>query len=118
MIKPEIDTILHKIALPLFVCSEKDKNTFEEDSLEFIRLQVDQSGEMNVKTQLSKLVDKICTFKPGRKRDKNPQPPVHLQKFMQTIGENLENVQGQDQFTEALFYAFGCLDEKYQFNNS
>ena len=114
MIKPQIDTILHQISLPLFVCTQKDKNSFHEDPIEYIRLQVDNSGEMNIKKQLSHLVDKICAIKPGKKKDR--KPPEHLIKFMQTIGENLENVRGQDKFTEALFYAFGSLDDKYQQN--
>lgn len=55
-----------------------------EDPIEFIHLQVDRSGEKNIKLQLQFLVDKICAIKPGKRRDK--QPPVHLIKFMETIG--------------------------------
>lgn len=117
MVKPEIDTILHNVALPLFVCTEKDKKSFAEDPIEYIRLQVDNSDELNIKKQLSFLVDRICAIKPGKKKEK--RPPEHLIKFMQTIGENLEAVrgqQGQDKFTEALLFAFGSLDEKYEVN--
>lgn len=92
IIKPEIDNILQNIALPLFVCSEKDKKSFVEDPIEYIHMQIDRSGENNIKLQLSMLVDKICAIKPGKKRDR--QPPPHLVKFMETIGQNLDQVRG------------------------
>lgn len=90
IISNEIDTILQTISIPLFVCNEKDKKSFAEDPIEYIRLQVDSSGETNIKVQLSKLVDQLCAWRPGRKRDK--QPPIHLINYMQTIGGNLERV--------------------------
>ena len=49
IVMPHIDTILHKIALPLFVCTQKDLLSFTTDPIEYIRLQVDNSDEMNVK---------------------------------------------------------------------
>ena len=55
-------------------------------------MQIDRSGENNIKLQLSMLVDKICAIKPGKKRDR--QPPPHLVKFMETIGQNLDQVRG------------------------
>lgn len=36
--------------------------------------------------------------------------------YINIINENLQQVRGQDLFTEALFYAFGSLDEKYEVN--
>jgi len=36
--------------------------------------------------------------------------------FINIINENLGNVRGQDLYTEALLYAFGSLDEKYELN--
>jgi len=114
MTKPHIESILMDISLPLFICSEKDKKSFAEDPIEYVRLQVDSSGEHNVKVQLSHLFERICNFKFGKRSDK--QPPVHLMQYINIINENLGNVRGQDLFTEALFYAFGSLDEKYELN--
>lgn len=49
MISQHIDTLLHKIALPLFVCTEKDQISFRDDTIEYIRLQADKGEETNIK---------------------------------------------------------------------
>ena len=84
--------------------------TFQTDPIEYVRLQVDNQNEYNVKRQLSELVEKICALKYGKKREK--KPPVYLQSYLQTIAQNLNDNKGQDQATEALLYAFGNLHEK------
>ena len=42
LIKPAIEPILFNISLPLFVASQKDLRTFNEDPVEYVRMQVDQ----------------------------------------------------------------------------
>ena len=92
MVKPVIETMLFNISLPLFVTTQKDLATFQEDPIEYVRLQNDCQNEYNVKTQLSKLVDKMCSLKFGKKKDK--LAPMHLKNYMQTIGQNMEAVKG------------------------
>ena len=44
------------------------------------------------------------------------QTSKHINKYMETIYQNLQSMQGQDQETEALLMAFGNLHSKAQFN--
>ena len=50
LIKPVIEELLFTISLPLFVTSQKDLQTFQEDPVEYVRLQNDCQNEYNVKT--------------------------------------------------------------------
>ena len=50
--------------------SQKDLMTFQQDPIEYVRLQVDHQNEMNVKKQMSKFVERLCSLKYGRKADK------------------------------------------------
>lgn len=109
-IKPYIETILFKISLPLFMATQKDIITFQQDPVEYVRMQVDHNNELNVKSQLSKFVQKLCSLKFGRRGDKSQS--MHLTNYLQTIGQNLQETLGQDQCTEALLFAFGNLNEK------
>lgn len=86
-IKPYIETILFKISLPLFVATQKDILTFQQDPVEYVRMQVDHNNELNVKSQLSKFVQKLCSLKFGRRGDKSQS--MHLTNYLQTIGQNL-----------------------------
>ena len=70
LIKPHIENILFNISLPLFMTSQKDLMTFQQDPIEYVRLQVDHQNEMNVKKQMSKFVERLCSLKYGRKADK------------------------------------------------
>ena len=115
LIKPHIENILFNISLPLFLTSEKDLITFESDPIEYVRLQVDHQNELNVKRQLSMLVDKMCSLRYGKRRDNCA--PVHLKRYMETILGNLNEMKGADNATEALLYAFGNLREKCLWNN-
>lgn len=83
LIRPKIESILFNLSLPLFVTSQKDMITFQSDPIEYVRLQVDNQNEYNVKRQLSELVEKICGLKYGKRREK--RPPVYLQQYLQTI---------------------------------
>lgn len=67
MIKPHIETILFDISLPLFMTTQKDIMTFNQDPVEYVRLQVDNNNEWNVKKQLAKFVQTLCSLKFGKK---------------------------------------------------
>ena len=43
--------------------------TFQQDPVEYVRLQVDNRNDMNVKKQLSKFVEKLCALKFGKRGD-------------------------------------------------
>jgi hypothetical protein len=49
MIKPSIENILFNISLPLFISTEKELEVFQEDQVEYVRMQVDHLTEYNVK---------------------------------------------------------------------
>jgi len=87
MIKPHIEKIVFSFSLPLFVTSQKDMMTFQQDQVEYVRLQVDTYNDMNVKKQLSRFVEKLCALKFG-KRGENQQS-MHLTNYLNTIGQNL-----------------------------
>lgn len=110
MIKPHIESILFEISLPLFMTTQKDIMTFNQDPVEYVRLQVDNQNEWNVKKQLAKFVQTLCSLKFGKKGQN--QQSMHLSNYLQTIGGNLQQVSGQDDCTEALLFAFGNLNEK------
>ena len=92
LIKPHIESILFNLSLPLFVTGQKDILTFQNDPIEYVRLQVDNQNEYNVKRQLSELVEKMCALKYGKKREK--KPPVYLNKYLETIAQNLDANRG------------------------
>lgn len=84
LIKPYIEKILFQITLPLFVTSQKDLCTFQQDPVEYVRLQVDHCNEFNYKKQLSKFVEKLCSLKWGKRGDQSSS--MHLYNYLQTIG--------------------------------
>ena len=115
LIKPQIETILFNISLPLFVTSQKDLLTFESDQIEYVRLQFDNKSELNVKRQLSLLVEKMCSLRFGKRKAK--LAPMHLKSYMSTIMANLEQMKESDNATEALLYAFGNLRDRCVWND-
>jgi hypothetical protein len=66
--------------------TQKEEMIFQENPVEFVRLQSD-NNDLNVKGQLSLLVQKICALKYGTKKDK--LPATNLLNFLQTIQGNL-----------------------------
>lgn len=109
-VKPHIDQLLFGISLPLFVASKKDKMIFEHDEVEFVRLQVDFHNEFNIKRQLSKFIERLCSLVQGTRKQKGMA--VHFNDYMVSICDNLESNKGSETAVEALLYAFGNLKEK------
>lgn len=66
-LEPYIEKILFELSLPMFMTSQKDMLSFQDDPIEYIRLQVDHGNELNIKKQLSNFVDKLCSLKKGKK---------------------------------------------------
>jgi hypothetical protein len=80
VIKPHIHTFLFGISLPLFLTNQKELDSFENDPVEYVRLQVDNQNEFNVKKQLSVLVERLCALKNGSKKIKGAS--MHLQEYL------------------------------------
>jgi hypothetical protein len=55
--------------------------TFQQDPVEYVRLQVDHGNDLNVKRQLSMFVEKLCGLKFGKRKDGNSMP-MHLGNYM------------------------------------
>ena len=109
-VKPHIEQLLFGVSLPLFVQSKKDKLTFENDQVEYVRLQVDHHNEFNVKRQLSKFIEKLCGLVTGTRKQKGAA--VHFIEYMTCICNNFETSQTNETAVEALLYAFGNLKER------
>jgi hypothetical protein len=109
-VKPHIEQLLFGISLPLFVASTKDKKTFQEDPVEFVRIQVDYHNEFNVKRQLSKFIERLCALVTGTRKQKGVA--THFVEYMTSICDNLETNKASETAVEALLYAFGNLKER------
>ena len=49
LLKPHIKNILANISLPLFMTTEKDYISFEQDPIEYVRASIDGKNELNVR---------------------------------------------------------------------
>jgi hypothetical protein len=98
------------VSLPLFISSTKDKLAFENDPVEYVRLQVDHHNEFNVKRQLSKLIERLCGLVTGTRKQKGVA--VHFFEYMTQICNNFESNKQNESAVEALLYAFGNLKER------
>ena len=63
LIQPLIQQILFQISLPLFMISQNEIQQFQNDPIEYLRMQSDNRSQYNVKKQLSYLVEKLCQIK-------------------------------------------------------
>jgi hypothetical protein len=87
VIDQHVEKILFEISLPLFMTTQKEITVFNEDPVEYIRLQYSNSNDENVKRQLCHFVEKLCSLKIGKKAQN--QTSKHLNKYMETIFSNL-----------------------------
>ena len=55
-IQDHINSILYEISLPLMMLSESDMILYQENPIEYVRLQVDAKNPYNYKTTLRQLV--------------------------------------------------------------
>ena len=65
--QPHLQSILYEITLPLLLISEKDVQTWTENQIEYVRLQVDRSNAWNVKRTNQELIKVICNIRQTRK---------------------------------------------------
>ena len=73
-----INLIMYEISLPMMLLSESDFELFNENSIEYVRMQVDQSNPFNAKQLVKLLVRSICGVKQSRKM----KVSEHLQHYL------------------------------------
>ena len=62
-----IHTILFELTLPLLMLGEYEYTLWNENSIEYVRLQVDVSNSWNVKRTNQELIKTICSIRQTRK---------------------------------------------------
>ena len=62
-----IQTILYKLTLPLLVMQQREFSLWEENPIEYVRLQVDMSNAFNVKRTNQDLIKTICNIRQTRR---------------------------------------------------
>jgi len=60
-IQEHIHTILFDLTLPLLLLTEAECNLWQDNQIEFVRLQIDKSNDYNVKRTNEDLVTTICS---------------------------------------------------------
>jgi hypothetical protein len=109
-VKPHIEALLFTVSLPLFLSSKKDKLTFENDPVEYVRLQVDHNNEFNVKRQMSRFIERLCALVTGTRKSKGEA--VHFIEYMTQICNNFDSNNDNQGCVDALLYAFGNLKDR------
>jgi hypothetical protein len=67
MINEHINVIMYEISLPLMLITQAEFELWTENSIEYVRMQVDQSNPFNTKHIVKLLVRSICGIKQSRK---------------------------------------------------
>lgn len=103
-----IQTILFELTLPLMLISQYEFQLWSENSVEYVRLQVDNSNAWNVKRTNQELIKTICNIRQTRKN----KISEYLTNYLQLLVENLSGQQSDDfRHKEALMHSFGLLSE-------
>jgi hypothetical protein len=82
---PHIQTILYELTLPLLLITELEFNLWNENSIEYVRLQVDNSNEWNVKRTNQEMIKAICNIRQTRKNKISD----YLTNYLSLLVENL-----------------------------
>ena len=106
-LQEHINTILFELSLPLMLISEQEYNIWNENPIEYVRLQVDQSNYFNPKAIVKTLVKSICSIKQARGQKVSP----YLQSYLQVLATNLEQPSQDFRVKEAILHALGNLHE-------
>jgi len=103
---PHIQTILYDLTLPLLLMTQYEAYAWQNDPVEYVRLQVDNSNSWNVKRTNEEMIKSICNIRQTRKNKISP----HLQNYLGLLVDQLQNQNGEDpRPKEALMHAFGLL---------
>ena len=68
MIQEHINVIMYEISLPLMLITQGEFELWNENPIEYVRMQVDQSNPFSAKHIVKLLVKVICGIKSSRKQ--------------------------------------------------
>lgn len=105
-IQGHIQSILYEVSLPLMLLTQQEYESWSDNPVEYIRMQVDQSNTFNVKKNVIALIKIICSIKTTRKQKVSD----YLQGFLQVLVGNLEQQQSDFRVKEALLHTIGLLN--------
>lgn len=67
MIQDKIGTLLYDVCLPLMLITQHEYMLWQENPIEYVRYQVDQSNTFNPKKQAKNLIKVICSIKQNKR---------------------------------------------------
>lgn len=102
-IMDHLTAILYEVSLPMMLISQHEFELWNDNPVEYVRLQVDQSNTFNIKKNVTHLITTICSIKNSRREKVSP----YLQGFLQVIVGNLEQQQSDFRVKEALLHTMG-----------
>ena len=110
LIREHINAILYEISLPLMLLSQNEYELWNENPIEYVRMQVDQQNQFNAKSIVKLLVRQICMIKSNRKQ----KVSEYLQNYLQVLAQNLETQHEDFRMKEAIMHALGSLKEQIE----
>jgi t-SNARE complex subunit (syntaxin) len=84
---PHLQSILYEITLPLMLITDKEVQTWGDNQIEYVRLQVDNNNAWNVKRTNQDLIKAICNIRPTRKM----KISNYLTGYLNVIVESMQN---------------------------
>lgn len=106
-IQEHINAILFEVSLPLMLMSQQEYELWQENPIEYVRMQVDQSNPYNCKSIVKLLVKCICGIKSSRKQKVSD----YLQNYLQVLASNMEQPNDDFRVKEAIMHSLGNLKD-------
>jgi hypothetical protein len=107
MIEQHINVILYEISLPLMLVSQNEFDLWQENSIEYVRMQMDESNPFNSKILVRNLVKQITGIRKSRK----VKVGEYLQNYLQILAQNLEATSPDFRIKEAVLHSLGSLQD-------
>lgn len=85
MIEQHINAILYEISLPLMLVSQNEFDLWQENQIEYVRMQMDETNPFNSKILVRNLVKQITGIRKSRKI----KVSEYLQNYLQILASNL-----------------------------
>jgi hypothetical protein len=110
MVKPHCALILEQLVLPLLLMSASTVEQYKECQIEYIRCQVDNSDNFNIKASALSLIRHICTIKETRRQKTSHYLTQYLAIINTWFGQCEQN-KGDYRYKEAIMLILGTLSE-------
>lgn len=107
MIEEHINVILFEISLPLMLVSQNEFDLWQENQIEYVRMQMDESNPFNSKILVRNLVKQITGIRKSRK----VKVGEYLQNYLTVLASNLETTSPDFRIKEAVLHSLGSLSE-------